>query len=202
MTEEEWLTGRDHKSVTDFLRKQTSDRKLRLFGCAMCRQRSHLLGEGESAAIATAEQFADAQLEVVDLVIAAEVFESRRSETGNLQLGAMDAIASVCLLTDLSERHGLFWFGFAALHPGARSYMHDIFGHPFRPVVFEPRWRSETAVALATGIYDERAFDRLPILADALEEAGCDNADVLTHCRGPGPHARGCWVVDGVLGKV
>jgi hypothetical protein len=56
-------------------------------------------------------------------------------------------------------------------------------------------------VSLATGIYDERAFDRLPILADALEEAGCDNADVLAHCRGDGPHARGCWVVDGVLGR-
>lgn len=76
-----------------------------------------------------------------------------------------------------------------------------IFGNPFRPVAFAPHWRSETAVSLATGIYDERAFDRLPILADALEEAGCDNADVLAHCRSDGPHARGCWVVDGVLGR-
>jgi hypothetical protein len=74
-------------------------------------------------------------------------------------------------------------------------------GNPFQPLVFAPHWRSETAVSLATGIYDERAFDRLPILADALEEAGCDNADVLAHCRGDGPHARGCWVVDGVLGR-
>jgi hypothetical protein len=77
-----------------------------------------------------------------------------------------------------------------------------LFDNPFRPVVFDASWRTETAVALAAGIYEHRAFDRLPILADALEEAGCDQADVLTHCRGPGPHARGCWVVDGVLGKV
>jgi len=76
-----------------------------------------------------------------------------------------------------------------------------IFGNPFRPVEFDPSWCSETAVALATGIYFDRAFDRLPILADALEEAGCDHPDVLTHCRQPGTHARGCWVVDGVLGK-
>jgi hypothetical protein len=76
-----------------------------------------------------------------------------------------------------------------------------IVGNPFRPVAFDPRWRTETAVALAAGIYELRAFDRLPILADALEEAGCDHPDVLAHCRGPGPHARGCWVVDGVLGK-
>lgn len=76
-----------------------------------------------------------------------------------------------------------------------------IFGNPFRPVTFAPSWRSETAVSLASGIYEERAFDRLPILADVLEEAGCDNSDVLNHLRGPSPHARGCWVVDGVLGK-
>lgn len=76
-----------------------------------------------------------------------------------------------------------------------------IVGNPFRPVTFAPSWRSETGVSLASGIYAERAFDRLPILADALEEAGCDHADALSHCRGPGPHARGCWVVDGVLGK-
>ena len=77
----------------------------------------------------------------------------------------------------------------------------DIFGNPFRPVTADPRWLTSTAVALARAIYDERAFDRLPILADALEEAGCDNADVLAHCRGDGPHVRGCWAVDLVLGK-
>lgn len=76
-----------------------------------------------------------------------------------------------------------------------------IAGNPFRPVAFDPIWRTETVVALASAIYTERAFDRMPILADALEESGCDPADVLSHCRGPGPHARGCWVVDGVLGK-
>jgi hypothetical protein len=54
---------------------------------------------------------------------------------------------------------------------------------------------------LADAIYAERAFDRLPILADALEDAGCDSADPLAHCRGDGPHVRGCWVVDFVLGE-
>jgi len=87
-------------------------------------------------------------------------------------------------------------------YPTYAALLRDIFGNPFRPVVFPPSWRSETAVLLARGIYNDRAFDRLPILADALEEAGCDHADVLTHCREPnGVHARGCWVVDGVLGK-
>jgi 3-deoxy-D-arabino-heptulosonate 7-phosphate (DAHP) synthase class II len=75
-----------------------------------------------------------------------------------------------------------------------------VVGNPFRSVVFAPEWRSETVVRIADAIDADRAFDRLPVLADALEDAGCDAPDVLAHCRGPGPHARGCWVVNGVRG--
>jgi hypothetical protein len=63
------------------------------------------------------------------------------------------------------------------------------------------RWNDGTVVKLAQSIYDERRFTDLPILADALEDAGCADADILAHCRGPGPHVRGCWVVDLLLGK-
>jgi hypothetical protein len=77
----------------------------------------------------------------------------------------------------------------------------DIFGNPFRPVTVNPSWLTSTVVALAQGIYADRAFDRLPILADALQDAGCENEDVLNHCRSAGPHCRGCWVVDLLLGK-
>jgi hypothetical protein len=72
---------------------------------------------------------------------------------------------------------------------------------PLRQAAFDPSWLTSTAVALARGIYEERAFDRMPVLADALEDAGCGDADILGHCRGGGPHARGCWVTDGLLGK-
>jgi hypothetical protein len=82
------------------------------------------------------------------------------------------------------------------------AFFRCVFGNPFRPVTFSPSWLTPTVTALATGIYADRAFDRLPILADALQEAGCEDEQVLAHCRGDGPHARGCWVVDGVLGKV
>jgi hypothetical protein len=84
---------------------------------------------------------------------------------------------------------------------GRSDLIRDIFGNPFRPVSVDPAWLTSTVVALASGIYAERAFNRLPILADALQDAGCDNEDVLHHCRGTAPHVRGCWVVDLVLGK-
>ena len=78
----------------------------------------------------------------------------------------------------------------------------DIYGNPFRPVTFDPSWRTSTAVGLARSMYESRDFAAMLILADALEDAGCDSPDVLAHCRDPkGVHVRGCWVVDLVLGK-
>jgi hypothetical protein len=69
------------------------------------------------------------------------------------------------------------------------------------PPTFDAQWRAPNASGIARAIYDDRAFDRLPILADALQEAGCEVPAILDHCRSPGPHFRGCWVVDLVLGK-
>jgi hypothetical protein len=83
----------------------------------------------------------------------------------------------------------------------AADTMRCVVGNPFRPVTLDSSWLTPTVLTLAEGIYAERALDRLPILADALQDAGCESANVLDHCRGPGPHARGCWVVDLVLGK-
>lgn len=79
--------------------------------------------------------------------------------------------------------------------------LRDIFGNPFRPVAFSPEWRTDTALSLARQMYDARGFGAMPILADALQDAGCDNEDVLSHCRGASPHVRGCWVIDLVLAK-
>jgi len=82
--------------------------------------------------------------------------------------------------------------------------LRDIFGNPFRPASVGlscVHWNDNTVVKLAQGIYDDRAFDHLPILADALEDAGCQDPVILDHCRHPGPHVRGCWVVDLVTGR-
>lgn len=80
--------------------------------------------------------------------------------------------------------------------------VHDFFGLlNFRSVSVEAAWLTPQVVSLAQEVYDNRAFDRMAKLADALEEAGCANYDILAHCRQPGEHLRGCWVVDLVLGK-
>ena len=82
--------------------------------------------------------------------------------------------------------------------------IHDVLGNPFRPISHNSSWlawNDGTIPKMAQVIYDARAFDRLPLLADALEDAGCTDADILSHCRTPGEHVRGCWVVDLLLGK-
>ncbi len=79
----------------------------------------------------------------------------------------------------------------------AAAVVRDIFGHPTLPH-FADAWKSPTVVALAAGVAADAGFDRLPVLADALEDVGCEDERVLTHCRGPGPHWPGCWVVDGL----
>jgi hypothetical protein len=86
--------------------------------------------------------------------------------------------------------------------------LRDLFGNPFRPVALDPAWLSPTVTALAQAAYEERSLPsgeldlaRLKVLADAIEEAGCPDQAILDHLRGPGPHVRGCWPVDLVLGR-
>ena len=80
-----------------------------------------------------------------------------------------------------------------------RCLIHCIF--PFHVIPIDPSWLTSTVIALAQQIYEARDFSAMPILADALQDSGCDNPQILEHCRGPGPHTRGCWVVDALLGK-
>jgi hypothetical protein len=84
------------------------------------------------------------------------------------------------------------------------ALLRDISGNPFRKIAVDPAWlawNGGSALSMAKRIYEEPCFEDIPVLADALEEAGCDNADLLTHCREPGEHVRGCWVIDLLLGK-
>lgn len=202
MTEADWLAAIDPTPLLEFLRSQASDRKLRLFACACCWRIPDLhKRDGCRHAIESLEAAADGLISWDDCVAATSfashaiwyelpIYQARKwwaSDAAAFTTGAVARGQSGNAAEDELQVHACL--------------IRCIVGNPFRPVAFDPEWRTETVSALATGIYVERAFDRLPILADALEEAGCDQPDILNHCRGPGPHARGCWAVDLVLGK-
>lgn len=117
----------------------------------------------------------------------------------------VQAWTEVALGTNAHQRPGSEWKEWQAKHRRCVCYyLRDIFGNPFRTLAIDLlslKWNDRIVPKLAQAIYDEYVFDRLPILADALEEAGCTDADILNHCRQPGEHVRGCWVVDLLLGK-
>ena len=86
-------------------------------------------------------------------------------------------------------------------HAVLSRILRDIFGNPFRTSVIDSSWLTHGVGALVRSIYDERAFERVPLLGKSLEAAGCDNAEILSHCRAKTEHVKGCWVVDAISGK-
>jgi hypothetical protein len=225
MTEAEWLSG-DLAALEFWLLTghdgvPVSDRKLRLWAAACCRLCRGLLKDGRSrAAVEAAEQFADGRLGAADLAAAeaaaleaGETFSMFYRSDGPFRHAALaaDDTASALRGPVLGAPHrvrlALVEAGLAsegAAEREVRALLQDVLGNPFRRVTIQRPWLTwdgGTVASLAEGIYRERAFDRLPVLADALEEAGCADAELLGHLRGPGPHVRGCWALDLLLGK-
>lgn len=198
MTEAEWLACVHPEEMLDLLRSKTSERKLRLFAVA-CYRQNPWASEHETCRNATevAERFADGKAKPDELAQSLRM-AVRRGDMLDFEYGPL---RSICSLSDL---HAAVCSSLASdldvLHT-IPAILREIYGNPFRPVTVDPAWRTATAVSLAQAIYEERAFDRLPILADALEDAGCTNADILDHCRQRGEHVRGCWVVDLIMDK-
>jgi hypothetical protein len=125
--------------------------------------------------------------------------------------GYLRAVAERALPASATHREGKAVWKHAAFLAGKADeeqvlcdLIRDVIGNPFHPVKVVSNWlawNDGTVRRIAQGIYDERAFDRLPILHDALLDAGCDDEAILSHCRSEGPHVRGCWVIDLILGK-
>ena len=219
MNEQEWFRSDQPIPLLTQIRGIPSDRKLRLFACACCRRKWKFFNDDRCReAVEIAELYADDPDRIGDLDWAAQgarlAFNEWRPKQGSQGILVR---ASGAVLALVRSRHNYAAaaevatavLGIPIKSARARaaesreqsSLLRDIFGNPFRPIAFDPAWRSGTAVGIAAGIYEDRAFERMPILADALQEAGCEHADILTHCREPGTHVRGCWVVDLVLGK-
>ncbi len=117
----------------------------------------------------------------------------------------LDQIANAVAFRRSGEAPGPRLDPFAAPErEGQCQIVRDVFGDPFRPVPADDSWltwQDGTVVKVAGAIYHSKTFDHLPVLADALEEAGCDTQDLLQHLRSPGPHVRGCWALDLALGN-
>jgi hypothetical protein len=170
---------------------------------------AHELRAAQSAALAAAESDESVGAPASAKFAAAEAgfgapARGRARATLEAEAGAYDAAKFAAEAAGLDgpgrDRPGGWHAGRDAEQGAQGDLLRDLFGNPFRPGSADPSWLTPTAVALAQTIYADRAFDRLPLLADALMDAGCDSEDILTHCRSAGPHVRGCWVVDLVLG--
>jgi hypothetical protein len=160
------------------------------------------------------EAFADGQATAADVLAALQDIGidgvTLESVTGMdpvrwAKYGAGDSAEVAADIADIAEQaEGVWEAAYAAEKSAQAGLLRDIFGNPFRPAKVKRswlKWNNGTVVKLARSIDDERAFDRLPVLADALEEAGCTDADLLGHLRSRGPHVRGCFPVDLLLGK-
>jgi hypothetical protein len=209
MTQHEWQTCTDPTPMLEFLWRSGSHRKLRLFACACCHRVRHLLtGDDSRIAVEVAERHADGLATDDRLAEATDPLEVAAPQ-GRPYPNATAYYASWQHAPDAATstaKAALEAIEDAAGDADAEraaqvASLRDIFGSPFRSVTLDPAWLTPGVVALAQAIYDRRAFDRIPELADALEQAGCTDADILAHCRGEGPHVRGCWALDLILGK-
>ena len=207
MTEKRWETCSNPGPMLEYLRGRASQRKLRLFAVACCRgilsKRDHY-----HAALDTAEKVAEGN--------ASRELVRDLDEWDGMAMGAGDPTGwAIHHATNLPEE-GLdheFTNWVAGMRPGGKEVnstedlarfadlLRCLFGNPFRRAAVEHAWQTRTVVTLAKQMYDKKTFDAMPILADALQDAGCTNEEMLSHCRGAGPHVRGCWVVDLLLGK-
>jgi hypothetical protein len=252
MTEAQWLASTNPQEMLRFLKGKASERKLRLFACGCSWQNWDLLTDERSRkAVEMAERYADGLVGKAELAAARQkAHEATRQARDQPARRITVDEAEVCSFEDIA---------YVAEYPTRETpgvplpiqaaILRDIAGNPFRPVAcadgedsttYPPHpddcrcllrsWLTRDVLGLAEAIYDERAWDRMPILADALQEAGCDNEDILQHCRGwepfvkqvggfvatvdlgpryhqvgwiplQGPHVRGCHVLDLLLGK-
>jgi hypothetical protein len=224
MTEAQWLACSDPVPMLQFLKDRGSDRKRRLFAVACCRRFWHLIvPEKCRQAVTAAEQFADWKIGEKELgnhqasaqAAAARVLRAHAHATvftaalgADSALWALPVVTAACwaVVPEAAKLAGraTYFPLMAAESRHQAGLARDVFGNPFRPAVLAADWLTwdgGTIPRLAQSLYDDRAFAALPVLADALEEAGCTDPDILGHCRQGGEHVRGCWVVDLLLGR-
>ncbi|OAI42267.1 hypothetical protein AYO40_00035 [Planctomycetaceae bacterium SCGC AG-212-D15] len=193
MTEAEWLKCREPAKMLDYVLRKSSPRRLRLFAVACPRLLwPETLEESARTLLDVAEGLADEDPVIHPL------FDLR---TLAYPVGIRWTIEEDAAAAAARWAHGV-GLTFTPQENAARhQWVRELFGNPFRPIAMDRAWLSATVCQLSASIYVERGFERLPILADALEDAGCTAGELLKHLRQPSPHVRGCWALDLVLGK-
>jgi hypothetical protein len=220
MTELEWLGSSDPAPMLRYLREQgASERKLRLLACACCRRIWHLLPDPRSRlAVEVAERFADDRASLLDLARArTKAVEAVKGKSGpdwaaywttNVKASGpiwnVFAAASTLSMQTIRASEAEYDADLAVEFRRQVALVYEVIGNPFRPSRLDPfclAWGDGLVRQLAEGIYEDRAFDRMPVLGDALEDAGCRDVELLAHCREHREHVRGCWVLDMILGR-
>jgi hypothetical protein len=205
MTEQDWTYCIDPGAMERFLQQKTSARKARLYACACCRHIWEVMTDARSRhAVEVAEAYADGRATAEQL---------RLAHTGADE-AAFNYIYDVLNMAEIASSDHLELSGYiaatAANHaPGDNlvpycDFLRCIYGNPFRHQEVGRQageWRRGAVWHLARAVDQLADFTILPILADALEDVGCTDPEVLGHCRGIGPHVRGCWVIDLLLDK-
>src|SRR5262245_55474500 len=214
MTEAEWRDCDDSKPMLEGVQGEGSQRKRRLFACACARRDKWTTEEKQSRRVLEAtEQFADGLIGKAELDRAANAYDCDECPALDAALGNAERAAYVvwCLVGDgETDRRGTpdFWERAMPERAAQANLVRCVFGNPFRTSHFVPHWRTAESVSVAEAAYEARALPggeldpaRLAVLADALEEAGCSDAELLGHLRSSGPHVRGCWALDLTLGN-
>lgn len=209
MTEEDWLKATYPQPLLSHLKHSggLSPRKARLFACECWRRVWPALTNVDRNGVMLAERFADGLASTVEL---GQVYNGngQTSEPYVCYPATPDAFyaanlaAEMCAdaVSDVNDESDSD-VQFDTERMAQVILLREIFGNPFRPATLDPNYLTPPVRTLAASIYEERAFDRLPILADLLEEAGCNQDEVLKHLRGTGVRVRGDWALDLVLGK-
>jgi hypothetical protein len=214
MTEQHWLIYTEPRPLLFFSRGRASGRKLRLFALACCRRVWDLLSTpstaAEGLAVAVAERWADG------LASEGEVEDARRESTGRGHPATL-GFSALSPSAEHAAAHTAEWAALCRYHTqhaeraAQTDLLRDVVGNPFRAAALDPAWlawNDGVVVKLARAAYEDRSLPsgeldlaRLAVLADALEEAGCTDVELLGHLRCPGPHVRGCFAVDLLLGR-
>ncbi|MGF1582606.1 MAG: hypothetical protein ACFCD0_25055 [Gemmataceae bacterium] len=205
MNEKKWLEGTDPIDMLEYLRPMGSSRKFRLFSVACCwRVEPYLDGEDSCFAVQVGERYADGK------ATQDELEQARASKAGQVSYATVKPTAFAFQAAKYAVQAAADIV--ANVGGGSRrevnieqcELLRCMFGNPFQKDPFIlPHWKTwnnGTVTRLAHSIYQQKNFGHLPVLADALEEAGCDDETLLDHCRTTTVHTRGCYVLDTLLG--